>query len=285
MKAQVPVWSRTGEKWLTPAKIALAQSVIDSEGMLLFPGSEVSPEEFVSWTEQFGGRGRARLAPDSHCDRGPEIGLHTEDAMLPAIPAWVWFYVAQPADSGGESRLCDGAKILSGLSPATRSLFENEDVLYWWRTAVDPGAERLLTDPPGTDRCYRGPFTQAGDGFVDVTVQCRPLIRSRIDGQVVFANHILNTVDYDDGSAPRVNGIHRSRRSNRQPYPESVINELKAVAASHEQTVHLARHDILCLDNTRILHGRTAFVGSRRVLVQKSYHPEQHNPQRDFRAT
>ncbi|MDQ3810522.1 MAG: TauD/TfdA family dioxygenase, partial [Chloroflexota bacterium] len=172
---------------------AAARAAIVQYGLVLFRGYDISGEEFLQWTERLGsGHGFTRLAPGATAPRGARIGLHTEDAMLPFIPAWIWFYAARPAASGGETLLCDGAAVASALSRRASSLLEN--VLYWWRVTEPPErpAGPVVSDPPWIDREYRGPVLATRNGYTEITAMCRPMIRSRVGGHAIFANHLLN---------------------------------------------------------------------------------------------
>lgn len=278
LDGRLPVLQGGSHRQLTPEEASAVRAVVDHHGVVLLRGFDVSGDEFLIWAKEFcGGQGFTRLAPGANDLSGPRIGLHTEDAMLPFIPAWLWFYAAKAADRGGDTILCDGASVVSCLSEAALS-FLAEDILYWWRSsrAHQPGKGSVVTDPPGIDRRYRGPLVEQTDGYLEITAVTSPIIRSRVGGHRVFANHILNSIEHDDdGGPPRLDGFHRVRTRDRNLLPSYIVHELQDVTSSLRFSIHLEAKEMLWLDNTRFLHGREAFEGSRYIVVHKGYHASQ----------
>lgn len=256
----------------------LAWQFIKTYGVLLFRGFDFSRDDFVKWSDSLtGSHSNLRFAPDSTAVYGPRIGLHTEDSMLAAIPAWIWFYAVAPSQSGGETILCDGAGVVSLLGPTASSVL-NRDVLYWWKTST-LGQHFLpsgITDPPGVERNYSGPtYQEKEDGF-EYMATCRPIIRNRMTGGLVFANPILYFDDYaDDGSIPAVNGPLRVRTVDKKPLPSNLLAQLRSITLALSLRIRLEAREFLWLDNTRFLHGRGSFKGERSILVKKAYEKTQ----------
>jgi alpha-ketoglutarate-dependent taurine dioxygenase len=278
---RLPVWCHGCDQppSISSNEAAAIQSIVDDYGLVLLRGFNLSGEQFLRWVSDVcgDGWGSTRLAPDATALAGPRIELHSEGAMLPFMPAWLWFYAAKTAERGGETVLCDGEAILSGLSDAALS-FLADDIVYWWRSSTleQPGKTPVVNDPPGIDRWYRGLNVEQAETHLEITALTRPIIRSRIGGRRVFANHILNTIAHDDdGGPPKLNGFHRVRTLEGKPLPDSLIRELRDVTSSLRFSVLLHEKEMLWLDNTRFLHGREAFEGSRYIIVHKGYHPSQ----------
>jgi hypothetical protein len=192
------------------------------------------------------------------------------------MPRWIWFYAAKPADRGGETVLCDGRLVFSELSGAGKSFLAN-DVLYWWRASSRSGESGLaMRDPLWIERNFRGPVVGKSGTFSEISARCQPLLCDRSGKRTIFGNHILNTIEHDDdGGPPQIDGFHRVRTPDRQPLPESFLGELKGVTQDLQFCVNLELDDLLWVDNTRFLHGREAFEGSRCIVVRKSYDADQ----------
>jgi hypothetical protein len=103
-----------------------------------------------------------------------------------------------------------------------------------------------------------------------------PIITSRVGGYRVFANHILNTISHDDnGGPPELDGFHRVRTRGGKSLPDHIIREIRHVTSNLRFSVLLQKQEILWLDNTRFMHGRESFEGSRYIVVHKGYHSSQ----------
>jgi hypothetical protein len=280
MQGRLPVWHHRYARRPTPTpdEAHEIRGVVDEHGLVLLRGMELSGEGFLRWVAGVcPGWGKTRLAPGGNDMAGSRIDLHTEDAMLRVMPAWLWFYAAKPADRGGETALCDGAAVFSLLTKATQA-YLTQDIMYWWRSSTASAATRtpVVSDPPGIERHYRGPVVTQGDGYVDITALAAPIITSMSNGRRVFANHILNAInDDDDGGPPELDGFHRVRTRVRESLPHPIIREVRNVTSALKFPVLLGEKEILWLDNTRFMHGREAFEGSRYIVVHKSYHPRQ----------
>lgn len=283
LKGRLPVIRGGGRPRVSEEEALLAEEAIRKSGVVLFRGFDVSVDDFRALTRRLGSTyALEKWAPDAAKPNGPFIGLHIEQAFLPSIPAAIWFYNAKPAEHGGATIICDGAEIFDALSAPMRRLLGSTDVLYWRRFSGSP-PERVhvqyFTDPPGLERHFREGETIQHDGHYETTSLCRPLIRSRFARGPVFGNHILNTVTHpgQDGP-PAIDGFHQARLPNREPLPQELIDELKVVTGRLCMKIKLEARDMLWVDNTRCLHGRDAFEGTRQILVVKAYHADQWLP-------
>lgn len=278
---RVPVLAGGDRRELSPDEAAAAESLQTSHGLVLFRGFDIDPQRFRSWTLQLGGAacGSGRVAPGARDPAGVRIGLHLERIATPSVPASLWFYAVRPAKHGGETLLCDGAAVMSSLSAAACNYLEQHDMLYWARRST-PSAESSqgpeLRDPPGLERNFRALPCPAQQPPYDVMSLSRPLVYSYHGRHRVFGNQILNSIaGNDDGGPPQVDRYQRVRTAAGKPLPRELLAELSAVADALCFRVKLQPQDALWLDNTRILHGREAYQGSRQILVRYGYHLDQ----------
>jgi alpha-ketoglutarate-dependent taurine dioxygenase len=308
---RLPVWCCDSQQSLSgqPRDAAAIRSVIDQHGLVLMRGFDLSAEQFLRWVRDVcggwgftvpapsGGDPRSRLFTQSEVEQhmheprrleemaekrgattsgGPRIGLHSDMAHEPLMPAWTWFYVSKAADRGGETLLCDGAAIVSGLSDDALA-FLSDDIMYVRRgTALPQSMDTPVTnDPPNMGRRYRRSIVELPDSSFEICAVARPIIRTRVGGQKVFGNRILGTLEehHDDGGPP--GAFYQVRTCERKPLPEHIISELRTVAESASFSVSLKDKEILCVDNTRFLHGREAYEGPRYVMFHLRFHPGQ----------
>ncbi len=58
------------------------------------------------------------------------LPLHADRSYIADQPELMWFYCVRPAESEGETTICDGVRVCEEFSPATRELFMSTDIKY-----------------------------------------------------------------------------------------------------------------------------------------------------------
>jgi alpha-ketoglutarate-dependent taurine dioxygenase len=281
---RLPVISGGRRPQVSEDETQAAAELMQSTGVVLFRDFDISVDDFRALTKRLGNSfSDEKWAPHALARRGgPRIGLHTEQAFIPAIPSAVWFYSAKPAERGGATVVCDGAAVVSLLSSASRQFLEQNDVLYWHRFSGQPPAvpfRRLLQDPPGLGRNYRDHELILHNDYYETTSLCRPLIYSRVGHQPVFGNHILNTVQHQgQDEPPEIDGFHQARLPTKEQFPADLLAELQSIASRLCLKFKLGEKEMVWLDNTRFLHGRDPFEGSRQMLALKAFYADQWPP-------
>lgn len=284
---QLPVISGDGRPRVSEDEAQTAEQLMESTGVVLFRNFDISVDDFRALTKRLGSTfSDEKWAPHALTRRGgPSIGLHTEQAFVSAMPSAVWFYSAKPAERGGATFVCDGAAVVSLLSSAARQFLEENDILYWHRFSGKPqpsSFSRALQDPPFLGRNFREHELILHDDFYETTSLCRPLIYSRFGHRPVFGNHILNTVQHEgQDEPPEIDGFHQARLPNKERIPDELTAELASIASKLCLKFKLGQKDIVWIDNTRFLHGRDAFEGSRQTLALKAFYADQWLPGRD----
>ncbi|MEA2562607.1 MAG: hypothetical protein QOH06_4111 [Acidobacteriota bacterium] len=268
-------------------EIQAAEELMQSAGVVVFRDFDLSVEDFRALTKRLGASfSDEKWAPHALARRGgPRIGLHTEQAFTPLIPSAVWFYSSKPAERGGDTFVCDGAEVFSQLSADTRQFLEQNDVLYWHCFSGQPQLSpyrRALQDPPFLGRNFRDHEVILHDGFYEKTFLCRPLIYSRFGHRPVFGNHILNTIQHPgQDSPPEIDGFHQARLPNKERFPDELVAELTRVTSELCLKFKLGHKETVWIDNTRFMHGRDAFEGTRQILALKAFYADQWLPDCD----
>jgi hypothetical protein len=253
-------------------------------GAVLLRGAAYSPSDFEAVTAPFAqqflvhqdplrrGYNRADTTQSVTPGQGA-LGLHAERAYLPGRPELLFFCCLTPSSAGGETTLCDGAKIVDRLAPEdVRAL---DAMMLTWRSTLDkPRWSRLYhTDDTalasslfsaslaihGEKTRTRYWFTE--DETLHVEYRAPVLTSSRIGGRKSFATYLLLAALEPDGP--------RATQADGTPMPNDLLHRVTAAADALTIQILWRRGDVACIDNTRCLHGRRAFSGgTREILVR-----------------
>jgi hypothetical protein len=217
-----------------------------------------------------------------------EIGLHNELSYTRSWPERVFFCCLTPADSGGETHIADGRKVLAHMDASVRGRFSTLGVIYRqhlrnsnergpgksWQDTFDTtnpaDAERICSDQGmafrWTGRGLRTSLRNPG-------VLNHPLTAETCwFNQADLWHRSFDTVKAQENrTAPE--GIEDDMFGSHACYgdgSEIPISDLRAVRSAYakSETVSPWRAgDLLILDNILAMHGRKPFKGERRVLV------------------
>jgi alpha-ketoglutarate-dependent taurine dioxygenase len=155
------------------------------------------------------------------------VPFHWDGAFIGKIPHFILFSceVAPPADSGGETIFCDGARLLAGATPEQRTL--------WSATSVTYSTDKVVH--------YGGSFTSP-------MIVPHPISREET---LRFAEPVL---DLNPVSLEILDGTPQQR--------DALVAEMAKVLRKPEYCVahQWLAGDVLIADNHALLHGRNAFV-------------------------
>lgn len=233
-------------------------------GALLFRGFEPDRESFREFSGRFASRftvypGPTRTTVGDPADaiqtvNGSDRGLsfHSEFSWLPTFPHLCWFHCVKPPTEGGQTLLCDGARVPDELSPSTRSLLEQKRLR--WTTQIPLAAARAFLAEDDVEGWIRQSgheqtFSLDGDSVrIDYIVPA--LTRSRYGAHLVFTNSLLLWLrDFPHGPLfPRF--------EDGSQVPAEVLTELIRITDRHAVQVAWQSGDLLMFDNTRVMHGR-----------------------------
>jgi alpha-ketoglutarate-dependent taurine dioxygenase len=213
------------------------------------------------------------------------ISLHNELSYAHKWPAKLFFYCEQPPESGGETPIADGRRILELLPPDLIDRFERKGVRYIRKMHGGDGAGLSWKTVFETDDrefvesyCREGEITYrwTEDGGL-WTSQDRPgVIRHPKTGERVWFNQA-------DQWHPSNLGEELARAmyavADRESLPLNVehadgtpiaLEDLETVRATFRDAAvrfPWEKGDVLLVDNTMVSHGRMPFTGRRRVVV------------------
>jgi alpha-ketoglutarate-dependent taurine dioxygenase len=245
-------------------------------GALLFRGFGGSLGQFQEFVEEFcpvavvnDSRNRAQLGERQEV-QSVNIGtrpfpLHPELSREPWKPDSCFFYCLTPPSSGGATIICDGVAIVDALPSDLRYamagrrlkyiLPANELQLEYWLGSANPSDAELAEPPPN---CPFG-FERAGQQVVRVF--SRPLLhKPMFNERLAFGNFLLfarymrgarNFPLLEDGSL----------------VPGEWVEKVKQVSDRLTVPIEWQAGDLLMLDNSRFMHGRTEVVANDDRLI------------------
>jgi len=263
-------------------QIAIA---VQDSGMVLLRGFVVDMERFRGLSERLCGKFRVHIFPWAReavsedrtvqtALRGNEdVPFHKELSFTPVSPDVVWFYCQTPPAPGtGATTVCDGTEVHVRLSDQTRALFEQNPITYtqvWsrvsWHALFGTGevdeAKRILAHYAGV-RLRETERKDLGDIITfDYTVMAAQ--PSKFRKATAFANSILMA-----GPSLSYGRNVSVSFENGTPISSAVRSEIATIAHSVTGKICWQKGDILALDNTRLMHGREPFSGTRTILTR-----------------
>ncbi len=213
------------------------------------------------------------------------ISLHNELSYAHKWPGKLFFFCMSPPETGGETPIADGRRLLERLPREVAGRFRRAGVRYVrtmhaghgpglsWPTVFET-ADRHAVE----EYCAAGgiDFTWLDDGWLR-TSQVRPAaVRHPKTGEPVWFNqadqwHPSNLGAELDQAITATAGQAElplnAEYGDGTPIDPSDLAQVRAAARDTAVAFAWEAGDVLVIDNTMTLHGRRPFTGSRRVLV------------------
>ncbi|RZI98604.1 MAG: hypothetical protein EON90_12845, partial [Brevundimonas sp.] len=191
--------------------------------------------------------------------------LHPELSREPWKPDVCFFCCLEPPRELGQTTVCDGAEIVRALPAEVRDGLAAHRLIYVQAASPDTLAYWLGTPTPDDARLKAPPaecpyrFVRTPQGIMRVFT--RPALhRTMFGDRLAFGNFLLfaryfhgrpNFPILDDG----------------RPVPERWIEAVKSVSDDLTAPIAWRKGDLIMLDNTRFMHGRTAIVEDDTRLI------------------
>lgn len=250
----------------------LVEELLASYGFVLLRGHRDGVGEFEAFTDRFGevrpanlrtrsprpfetGRGTQSVMPGH--DRVP---LHAESYFTPICPDVLAFGCVENTADGGRSVLCDGRALLACLTAEDRGVLERTSIL-WEHCApvgeIEAQTQRSVTDFVEACRLRPSCTVTVQDGEVHLRYSAPAVRHTRFPGEPALANNLIPIW---------AAGLLQSACPG---LPTEVVQRMadqaEAMCVLHEWEPG----DVVLIDNTRVMHGRTAFrSGTRKILVR-----------------
>lgn len=211
------------------------------------------------------------------------IALHNELTYVMTWPMKIWFYCLQPAQEKGETPIADVRNVLRRLDPKIKERFAEkgwllvrnfgEGLSLPWQTSFHLESK---SDLEAYCKAARIDWQwKPGDGLQ--TRQRRPAItRHPVTGESVWFNHIafwhVSSLEPQLREAMMAlfgeeNLAYNTYYGDGTRIEDSIIAEINEAYRQETIAFPWQHGDIMMLDNMLVAHGRSPFVGPRKVLV------------------
>ncbi|PCG15093.1 MULTISPECIES: TauD/TfdA family dioxygenase [Sphingomonas] len=200
------------------------------------------------------------------------FALHPELSREPWKPDAAFFCCLSAPSRGGKTTICDGVALVREMPAAVREALAPRRLLYikptwpalldYWLGTPTPDDARLAAPPPECPYFFR----RLPNGMI-VRAFTRPALhRPMFTDAPAFGNFLL-FARFNNGRPdhPVLDDGH--------PVPEAWLQAIKAAGDRLAVPVEWRNGDVVMLDNTRFLHGRTAIVdpGERLIATYFGY--------------
>jgi alpha-ketoglutarate-dependent taurine dioxygenase len=250
------------------------RALYKQHGAILLKGFASDLEDFGAFAADFcpvavynESRNRARLGTARDI-QSVNLGiqpfpLHPELSREPWKPDGCFFYCITPPQSGGATTICDGVAIVRDLPPDLKVAMQTRRLRY-----VAPAEPQILQYWLGSDKPDRladlplgCPYEFERLGNQIVRTFSRPMLhKPMFSEELAFGNFIL--------FARFLRGIRNfPLLEDGTPVPEDWMQAVKAVSDRLTVPIIWERGDLLMLDNTRFMHGRTAVTDADNRLI------------------
>ena len=191
--------------------------------------------------------------------------LHPELSREPWKPDACFFACIAPPASGGATTLCDGVAIVRALPAEVRRALEGRRLLYvqpavteeldYWLGNSRPGDSELANPPAGSPYSFRRAQGMIVRAFSRPALHRPMFADDPAFGNFLFFARYLQGVrgfpSFEDGSI----------------VPDALLAAVKSVADRLTAAIAWRKGDLLMLDNTRFMHGRTAVEDAEARLI------------------
>lgn len=267
------------------ARLGEAGSVLIRSGASLQKFEQLSDALMAPIVHPVTGLGREAISEDgttSTVNPGQDfIPLHREGAYSPAAPDILMFYCDTPPSNGGETILCDGVVLREELSNDARAFVDGAILKWRWWQPAESWRAKLGTEDKAEAlerldelQAYLPPYERLEAEFDGDTLRgsflTPAVIPTRSGDAAAFCNSVLAYYNQGGRDFFGESGLELSLLDD-SAFPDNVLHELHAAAERVTQPVNWKKGDIVVVDNIRVMHGRRAFGGRRRIFVRMGY--------------
>ena len=273
----------SGETDILALDAELVTALYKQHGALLLRGFGADMDGFSAFARQFSATavvnespGRTPLDPAENIytvdGGGDAFSLHPELSREPWKPDVALFGCLSSPGTDGATTICDGIALVRALPAAVRHGLEGRRLCYmrdawpalldYWLGSADPDDALLRAPSPACP--YR--FTKDSQGRIYRYFTRPALHKPMFADAAAFGNFLLFArFNNNRSNFPVLDDL--------QPVPEAWLQAIKAAGDAVLARVEWQKGDVLMLDNTRFMHGRTAIKepGNRLIATYFGY--------------
>jgi hypothetical protein len=267
----------TGAESILSLDPAMILDLYKRHGAILLRGFGVDVAHFAAFAKQFCKTAVVNESPGrTPIDAAANVfsvdagngafALHPELSREPWKPDVAFFGCMVAPRSGGRTTICDGVALVREMPEAVRRGLEGRRLLYikptwpslldYWFGTPTPTDAQLAAPPPGCPYYFRR-YPDRGI----LRVFSRPALHKPMFADApAFGNFLLFArFNHGRGDHPVLD--------DGQMVPEQWLQAIKATGDRLSAEVEWDPGDLLMLDNTRFLHGRTPIVDTAERVI------------------
>lgn len=253
---------------------------LNEDGAIIFRGFDFNTKSFEEFTYNFcsefhipGTRSNRKVAGDSHSTEVYSTNYtlfdHTEGSYRPdKFPPQICFFMClvPPAENGGETCLLDGVEFLKALPNDIKNKFATHGITYemtWnkkrWQDEFYVSTEQELTDHL---KQFNGINYFLNNDILNLFYTTEAITKCK-SNQEVFATAML--AHLPKINHPKYKGVYVYSNPTNKVYfgngeeiSDEIINNIIDIQDVLQIKHRWQKNDIVVIDNTRFLHGRTS---------------------------
>ncbi len=269
------------ERSITDLDSAAIIDLYKTHGAILFSGFGTGVADFGVFVRTFcktsvmnesPGRQTIDAAANIHTvDGGTRaFSLHPELSREPWKPDVAFFGCLSAPSRGGQTTICDGVALADEMPARVRQGLEHRRLLYikptwpslleYWLGTATPTDVQLLSPPSGCPYSFRR-YPDSGI----VRFFTRPALHKPMFANApAFGNFLLFArFNHGRGDNPLLD--------DGSLVPEAWLQAIKVTGDELSVAIEWRAGDVLMLDNTRFLHGRTGIIDPGERLIQSYF--------------
>ncbi|EDM68882.1 hypothetical protein PE36_19795 [Moritella sp. PE36] len=253
---------------------------VSEYGAVLFRGFDTSIEAFSSLVKTVSTRVTLDPARNHATDSAQlvdagtdKVGLHLENGNAPILPHLAWFYCKKAAKHGSQTTYCDGNAVWPTLNKAAQNLFAGQRIKYarclpekLWKKYTHSELDGIKSPEDVTfshlqilgNKVDGQKFTllESDDVYSEFSVWA--VRKSLFSDTTGFSNSLLGpSFNYEK---PMIT------MENDDPIPDAIWQHIEQQTDKQTRNIEWQDHDIVLLDNTRVMHGRREIIDTDREL-------------------
>ena len=211
-------------------------------------------------------------------DYPPELSipLHNELSYSNVYPEHLYFMCVTPADSGGQTTLGDGRRILAAVDDAVLNELRRKGICYVRNLIDQPGSGYSWPEAFGSSdrdvvericRHQGADFRWLPDGTLQLR-QVRPATtRHPITGEEVWFNQVYGFYFDRSEFGPDVQPRLECTFGDGSEIPVEIIHHIRRVLEEQTFAHNWETNDVVLTDNLLALHGRLPYKGEREIVL------------------